>query len=641
MFGSSPKRNKSKREEYSGGSGEVAAAMQDDGEFKKCMSVIDQIKRFYDRRIKPLESTYWFNDFHPVPFLTPAYFEANPMVLLLGQYSVGKTSFIRYLLERDHKGLRVGPEPTTDRFVAVLHGQNDRILPGNAAAVDAEKPFAGLEKYGVDFLNKFQCIEMQSEILTKITLVDTPGVLAGAKQVENRGYDMSKITEWFADRSDRILVLFDAHKLDISDEMKSVIRSLKANHTKVRIVMNKADSITSKQLMRVYGAMMWSLGRVIDSPESLRVYVGSFWEKPMKKRQFHRFMLEERKELLDDLRELPRHSTLRKINQLVRRCRYFKVHLTILRTLRFQLQYVMFKEAKQKELMKNLFIEFKNISAQNGIPPKDFPDINKFRSKMEAHQIWRLPKLPQIDSDIEDLNRMLSREIPNIMRQLPLEEKERYPDSPKPSMPNVPPPHMRGKQNPLSQESEKESKKERKKRENDKKKKGKKPKAGMKEEKGGGESVETSPREFFSPPTESQPKQMSLGLASSPAAMQKQDDQDFDDPFTEVPKKQTPSTIPWVVKEAMYTKCQNLFNTLGPVDGKITGKQCKDMFVKSGLSMEQLKKIWFVSDIDKDKRLDVDEFTVALYLIDSLRRKRMSEVPPVLPADVIPPSKRM
>ena len=41
---------------------------------------------------------------------------AKPQVLLVGQYSVGKTSFIRYLLGRDFPGQRVGPEPTTDRF---------------------------------------------------------------------------------------------------------------------------------------------------------------------------------------------------------------------------------------------------------------------------------------------------------------------------------------------------------------------------------------------------------------------------------------------------------------------------------------------------------------------------------------------
>ena len=41
---------------------------------------------------------------------------AKPQVLLVGQYSVGKTSFIRYLLGRDFPGQRIGPEPTTDRF---------------------------------------------------------------------------------------------------------------------------------------------------------------------------------------------------------------------------------------------------------------------------------------------------------------------------------------------------------------------------------------------------------------------------------------------------------------------------------------------------------------------------------------------
>ena len=41
------------------------------------------------------------------------------MVMLVGQYSTGKTTFIRYLLEQDFPGIRIGPEPTTDRFVCV------------------------------------------------------------------------------------------------------------------------------------------------------------------------------------------------------------------------------------------------------------------------------------------------------------------------------------------------------------------------------------------------------------------------------------------------------------------------------------------------------------------------------------------
>lgn len=61
-----------------------------------------------------------------------------------------------------------------------------------------------------------------------------------------------------------IILTFDAHKLDISDEFKRVIEALKGfsilftqvyiasgNDDKVRIVLNKADSVTSQQLMRV------------------------------------------------------------------------------------------------------------------------------------------------------------------------------------------------------------------------------------------------------------------------------------------------------------------------------------------------------------------------------------------------------
>ena len=39
------------------------------------------------------------------------------------------------------------------------------------------------------------------------------------------------------------------------------------NENKIRIVLNKADMMTHQQLMRVYGALMWSLARILQNPE--------------------------------------------------------------------------------------------------------------------------------------------------------------------------------------------------------------------------------------------------------------------------------------------------------------------------------------------------------------------------------------
>lgn len=79
-------------------------------------------------------------------FLDDPDFKAKPMILLVGQYSTGKTTFIRYLLEENFPGIRIGPEPTTDRFIAVMYGEEEGSIPGNALVVDSTKQFRALTK---------------------------------------------------------------------------------------------------------------------------------------------------------------------------------------------------------------------------------------------------------------------------------------------------------------------------------------------------------------------------------------------------------------------------------------------------------------------------------------------------------------
>lgn len=65
--------------------------------------MVEGLKKIYKSKILPLEQNYFFHDFHS-PELSDPDFDARPMILLVGQYSTGKTTFIRYLLEKDFPG---------------------------------------------------------------------------------------------------------------------------------------------------------------------------------------------------------------------------------------------------------------------------------------------------------------------------------------------------------------------------------------------------------------------------------------------------------------------------------------------------------------------------------------------------------
>jgi len=57
-------------------------------------------------------------------------------------------------------------------------------------------------------------------------------------------------------------------------------------------------------MMRVYGALMWSLGKVSLSPEVWRVYVGSFWNDSPPNPEFAAFIQQEQDALLRDIHGL-------------------------------------------------------------------------------------------------------------------------------------------------------------------------------------------------------------------------------------------------------------------------------------------------------------------------------------------------
>jgi len=85
-----------------------------------------------------------------------------------------------------------------------------------------------------------------------------------------------------------------------------------------------------------------------------------------------------------------------------------------------------------------------------------------------------------------------------------------------------------------------------------------------------------------------------------------------------------------IVPEAERYSYENIFRRQAP-DGKMIGANAFEMFSTSGLDNQHLALIWEVSDQDKDGNLVMEEFVLAMYLINAKRRNLISEIPPIPP----------
>ncbi|XP_075700912.1 EH domain-containing protein 4 [Rhinoderma darwinii] len=512
-------------------------------------TVTGGLQSLYTGKLLPLEEHYRFHEFHS-PALEEADFKNLPMVLLVGQYSTGKTTFIRYLLEQDFPGMRIGPEPTTDSFIAVMYGEQEGSIPGNALVVDPKKPFRKLNSFGNAFLNRFMCSQLPNQVLKSISIIDSPGILSGEKQRISRGYDFCQVLQWFAERVDRIILLFDAHKLDISDEFSEAIKAFRGQDDKIRVVLNKADQVDTQQLMRVYGALMWSLGKVINTPEVVRVYIGSFWAKPLQNTENRKLFEMEAQDLFRDIQSLPKNAALRKLNDLIKRARLAKVHAYIISHLKREMPAMFGKDAKKKELISKLPEIFLQIQREYQISPGDFPEVKKMQQQLEMYDFSKFHALkPKL---IEGVDNMLANKIAPLMGMIREEES-------------------------------------------------------------------------------SMPIQMVHGGAFE-GTMEGPFGQGYGEGAGEGAGEDE-----WVVAKdkPVYDE---LFYTLSPINGKISGVNAKREMVNSKLPNSVLGKIWKLADNDRDGMLDEEEFALAKHLIKI--KLEGFELPNELPHHLVPPSQR-
>nr|XP_027201293.1 EH domain-containing protein 1-like [Dermatophagoides pteronyssinus] len=290
----------------------------------------------YKRKAKPIEEDSAFAEF-ATPALTEGDFKGNPIIFLLGQYSTGKTTFVKNLLNVDYAGFRIGPEPTTENFLVINceHGANKGVTLGQAAVLDPAKPWNQLAQFGEGFLSRFQMVTVASPHFRNLTLIDTPGILSNMSSAQ-RGYDYEGVARYLAQKADLILFFFDGFKLDLNAEVCACLNALKRFEGKLRVVLNKADAVSSVQLVKVLATLMWNLGKVIHTPELPKIYVGSFWNVPYKPHPLVELFSTDSCLLYHEIVSLGNASITRKLDDLVRRFNAAHAHALVLAHIRMQ-----------------------------------------------------------------------------------------------------------------------------------------------------------------------------------------------------------------------------------------------------------------------------------------------------------------
>jgi len=162
---------------------------------------------------------------------------------------------------------------------------------------------------------------------------------------------------------------------------------------------------------------MWSLGKVMNTPEVCRVYMGSFWDKPLQHTDQAALLHQEEMDLMDDIMRLPQQAVMRRINELVKRARSVKVHAYIVHYLRKQMPYNPWaKRDKQRRLIGRLDAEFLACARRYGLPKGDFPSVEPMRTAL--NEIKDLTDIPKLDKKlVKEMDKVFSVDIPDLLEK--------------------------------------------------------------------------------------------------------------------------------------------------------------------------------------------------------------------------------
>ena len=208
----------------------------------------------------------------------------KPIVLILGNYSSGKSTIINELL--DQKVQRTGQAPTDDSFTVITApGPDD--TPGEiqgATLVNNEKlPFSSLKSYGEPLLAHFRMKYVNVPLLENLAIIDSPGMMDSVTE-KGRGYDFLGVVGDLTKLADLVVLMFDPHKAGTIKETYSTIRNTlpaTSGEDRVVFVMSRIDDCDNlSDLVRSYGTLCWNLSQMTGRKDIPRIYFHGAGYKP-------------------------------------------------------------------------------------------------------------------------------------------------------------------------------------------------------------------------------------------------------------------------------------------------------------------------------------------------------------------------
>jgi EH domain-containing protein 1 len=205
-------------------------------------------------------------------------FKWKSLVLVIGNYSSGKSTFINEFLGQEVQ--QTGQAPTDDSFTILASAADVYLtgheIPGPTLVNDDRLPFAPLRGFGPHLLSHLRLKAIESSLLKEVAIIDTPGMLDSVTE-KDRGYDYLGVVGELARLSDLIILMFDPHKAGTIKETYQAIRSTlpaASGQDRTIFVLNRIDECDNiNDLVRSYGTLCWNLSQMTGRKDMPRIYL--------------------------------------------------------------------------------------------------------------------------------------------------------------------------------------------------------------------------------------------------------------------------------------------------------------------------------------------------------------------------------